>query len=298
MQGRQACVVGSERSVELCNSSSGVRPNWNLPNGRLALWRDWKAYSAAVFDRGDGVGLWRDSQHRLLVSLTQRPPMDVQVEGGPVRRLAPVPDAVSVCPADVTIRTVSGDSRYIQICWEPELYRTIAPGLPGPPQLEPIASQDPLLGQLARTLADEVRDRTADRLLADCLIAAVALRVVQRFAPGIPRERPDPSSARLRRAVDYIEAHLDRELTLAELAGVACLSPFHFSRCFKRAFGVGPHRYLTQRRVERAKEMVLRSGQSLAAVAQAVGFADQSHFTAAFRRETGTTPGRFREAAR
>ena len=86
------------------------------------------------------------------------------------------------------------------------------------------------------------------------------------------------------------------QLTLAELAGIACLSPFHFSRCFKRAVGVGPRRYLARRRVERARDMIRRTDEPLASIAQTLGFADQSHFTSVFRRETGETPARFRAA--
>jgi len=100
----------------------------------------------------------------------------------------------------------------------------------------------------------------------------------------------------LRRVLDYIEAHLARDLTLAELAEVACLSPSHFSRAFKQAVGTGPHRYTVQRRVERAKALLRHTENTLAGIAAATGFADQSHFTAAFRREVGLTPGRFRAA--
>ncbi len=111
-----------------------------------------------------------------------------------------------------------------------------------------------------------------------------------------PEPPPDPGRARLRRVFDYIEANLGRDLGLVELAEVACLSPFHFSRLFARAAGVGPQRYVLQRRVERAKALLRQGDVPLAAIAQELGFADQSHFTNAFRRETGETPGRFRSA--
>ena len=149
-----------------------------------------------------------------------------------------------------------------------------------------------------RTLAEEIRDGDVDRLLADSLIAALVMRVAQRFgAPPPPPRPPDLPRPRLRRVLDYIEAHLARDLTLAELAGVACLSPSHFSRAFKQAVGTGPHRYTVQRRVERAKVLLRGTGDGLAGIAAATGFADQSHFTAAFRREAGMTPGRFRAAS-
>jgi AraC family transcriptional regulator len=104
------------------------------------------------------------------------------------------------------------------------------------------------------------------------------------------------SRERLQRVCDYIEAHLDDRLTLADLAGVACLSPYHFSRSFKQSVGVGPQRYVMERRIERAKVLMRRTRQPLASIALEVGFADQSHLTAIFRREIGMTPGRFRAA--
>jgi AraC family transcriptional regulator len=85
-------------------------------------------------------------------------------------------------------------------------------------------------------------------------------------------------------------------LTLTDLAGVACLSPYHFSRSFKLAVGVGPQRYVRQRRLDRAKTLLRRTNQPLAWIAQEAGFADQSHLSSIFRREMGVTPGRFRAA--
>ena len=80
-------------------------------------------------------------------------------------------------------------------------------------------------------------------------------------------------------------------MTLADLASVACLSPYHFSRSFKQAVGVGPQRYVMQRRRERAKTLMRRTNEPLAEIAYRVGFTDQRHLTSSFRRETGLTLG-------
>lgn len=268
---------------------------WTLPGRQIVSWRSWDVSSAGAFDRGDGEGVWHSNQHRLVFSITPRPPMLLQLDNGPVTVLQQAPASVGVYPAGLCARTVGANSRYVQVCWKPELYRAIAPHLPSPPRIDFAFSEDPLLRQLARSLVEEIGQGTVDRLLADSLMAALAMRVAQRVAP--PPPEPDLPPPRLRRVLDYIEAHLDRELTLAELAGVACLSPCHLSRSFKQAIGTGPQRYTVRRRVERAKALLRGSDASLASIAAAVGFADQSHFTAAFRQETGLTPGRFRAAS-
>jgi AraC family transcriptional regulator len=95
---------------------------------------------------------------------------------------------------------------------------------------------------------------------------------------------------------DYVEAQPDQSLSLTTLAEIACLSPYHFSRSFKQAVGVGIQRYVMERRIERAKTLMRRTRQPLVSIALEVGFTDQRHLTAIFRRETGMTPGRFRVA--
>ena len=83
-------------------------------------------------------------------------------------------------------------------------------------------------------------------------------------------------------------------LSLTVLADIACLSPYHFSRSFKELAGVGPQRYVIQRRLERAKTLLRRTHEPLARIAHEAGFADQSHFNSMFRREIGVTPNQFR----
>jgi AraC family transcriptional regulator len=93
---------------------------------------------------------------------------------------------------------------------------------------------------------------------------------------------------------DYVEEHLDDNISLAKLAGLVRLSPFHFARAFKQSFELPPHRYLTLRRIERAKELLRQPDLSVTRVGLNVGFGDTSSFSAAFRRETGVTPTDFR----
>jgi AraC family transcriptional regulator len=88
----------------------------------------------------------------------------------------------------------------------------------------------------------------------------------------------------------YIEEHLDEQIPLSTLAGLVRLSPFYFCRAFKQSFGLPPHRYHTQRRIERAKALLAKPNPSVTKIGLTVGFSETSSFTAAFRKAMGLTP--------
>lgn len=97
----------------------------------------------------------------------------------------------------------------------------------------------------------------------------------------------------LRAIEEYIDAHLDRNIALADLARVAHLSEFHFARLFKQTTGLPPHQFVIHQRVERAKRLIAAGRHSLAQVASDVGFSDQSQLSRHFKRLVGVTPRRF-----
>lgn len=113
-----------------------------------------------------------------------------------------------------------------------------------------------------------------------------------------PHARGGLSPAVMRRVHEYVEAHLNDSIELVELSAIAGLSIFHFAREFKQSAGVTPHHYVMQRRVERAKGLLVDSGLSLSEIAFATGFSDQSHLTRHFRQMLGMTPGQFRRSLR
>ena len=92
------------------------------------------------------------------------------------------------------------------------------------------------------------------------------------------------------RAIDYINDNLSRKVTLTQIAEVAHVSPYHFARLFKTTTGLSPHQYVIQRRVERAKTLLADGDLTIAEVAQAVGFANRSHFAFHVRRLLGVSP--------
>src|SRR5262249_35747901 len=124
-----------------------------------------------------------------------------------------------------------------------------------------------------------------------------SIQTFLRFAPA-PQAHGGLSAGAMRRVREYMELHLDESIDLSMLAGIAGLSLHHFARQFKQSIGVTPHHYLTQKRVERAQEMLAQTDLSLSEIAYAAGFSDQSHLARHFRHMLGTTPREFRWSQR
>jgi AraC-like DNA-binding protein len=109
-----------------------------------------------------------------------------------------------------------------------------------------------------------------------------------------PRARGGLAGWQKRTVVDFIEEHLTENASLAKLAQLVQLSPYHFCRAFKQSFGVPPHRYHTSRRIERAKALLANPDNSVTSVGMTIGFSETSSFTAVFRKTTGMTPTDYR----
>jgi AraC family transcriptional regulator len=257
--------------------------------------------AVGFFHRHPGEVVWRSDYHRISYVLN-----DIcgtkQSDDGSVDDYRLRPGDIAFRPRNRKLWSDLSGGRFIQILQSRETYDNLVPELVrgGTVHLDPQdAFSDPLISQIAVTLANEIDGGFVDGILADALNTALAVQVTRRFGDRSALLR-EPSNGlsreRQKRVRDYIETHLNDRLTLTDLAGVACLSPYHFSRSFKQAVGVGPQRYVLQRRLERAKTLMRRTNLPLASIAQEAGFVDQSHLTSMFRRETGVTPGRYRAA--
>lgn len=99
-----------------------------------------------------------------------------------------------------------------------------------------------------------------------------------------------------RTVANYIEDHLAERIPLTVLAQLVRLSPYHFCRAFKQSFGVPPHRYHRNRRIEHAKTLFAKHASSVTDIGMTVGFSETSSFTAAFHKTTGLTPTAFRRS--
>lgn len=115
------------------------------------------------------------------------------------------------------------------------------------------------------------------------------LRHYSAFTQTITFENRSLAHAQLQQAIDYIHTHIDRDLSLVQIAEVINISPTYFASLFKRATGISPHQYVIQQRVERAKLLLTTTDLAIANVALQVGFSSQSHLTQHFKRLTGMT---------
>jgi AraC family transcriptional regulator len=159
---------------------------------------------------------------------------------------------------------------------------------------------DPVLRQTARKLEALIEaGPSGSRLYAEALGLVLAHELLRANSATVRAEPPMRGglAARQRRSVvQYIEENMSEQISLTELAGLAGLSVFHFSRAFKQSFGMPPHRYHTSRRIERAKMLLAKPYQSVTEIALDMGFSDTSSFTTAFRRLAGRTPTDYRRS--
>jgi AraC-like DNA-binding protein len=137
---------------------------------------------------------------------------------------------------------------------------------------------------------------TSNTLERECrLLDALQTFFSRHAAPGTQQLHAGREEAAVARAVEFLRAHTDRAVTLAELAAGANLDAYRLTRAFTRVLGMPPHAYHLQRRL-RAAQHRLAIGDAVLEVAHAGGFADQAHFTRLFKRLTGVSPGQYRAA--
>ncbi len=163
-------------------------------------------------------------------------------------------------------------------------------------------SRDLIMFGLAQALAgamEQPGEGTA--AFADSIALAFFAHIVRAYG-GVPAAGRHISgglaSWQLQRARDFMNANLARDPSISEIANECRLSSHYFARAFKQTTGIPPHRWLTQQRVQRAKELLQDPGQELADIALLCGFVDQSHFTRVFSRNEGHSPGRWRRLYR
>ena len=161
--------------------------------------------------------------------------------------------------------------------------------------LPQFATPDPFLHQIGVALKSALtKQSNTSRLYAETLINSLILHLLEHYCTTRSNLQESGSGQlpryKLKQVIDYIDADLDRDLSLKELATVVQMSPNYFSQLFKQTTGITPHQYVIRYRIERAKHLMQQNKLSLAEIATQVGFVDRSHLHRHFRRLVGVTP--------
>jgi AraC family transcriptional regulator len=160
---------------------------------------------------------------------------------------------------------------------------------------------DQFIEQIAERILEELEQETAaGRLLIETLALALSAHLVSKYSasgvrPKFPISADKPLlRPRLARVAEFVEAHIDKTFTVAEMASVACMSTGHFARSFRAATGVTPHAFVSGKRLDFVRQQLAANDRSIADIALAAGFSSQANFTRAFHKATGATPAQFR----
>jgi AraC family transcriptional regulator len=160
--------------------------------------------------------------------------------------------------------------------------------------------RDPVIEAITVNLAREAAGGSpAGRLYAESGCEFLAHHLIYRYSnlsPTPPRSMGGLSSRRLKLVLEYIEDTLGQSIKLRELAALAGVGARHFERAFRQSIGSSPHAYVMNRRLHRARDLLINQLElPIDQIALRLGFSSSSHFSSAFRRQTGLTPTDFRK---
>lgn len=173
-----------------------------------------------------------------------------------------------------------------------------------PEQLELVdnfGTPDAQLERMGLSLLLELEhEQCAAGIVVESLAIELTVHLLRRYSKAASVESPPrcgtctlPAS-KLRHVSEYLDNHLRDDLTLAEIAQVVGMSPYHFARRFKQSTGIAPHQYLIARRMARAKALLRETDLPIGEIAHRVGCSNQSHFSTLFHRAEAMTPRMFR----
>ena len=274
----------------------------------------WSGLSAALCTHGRGVTEYQDAESEagIFVAICPSNSLVTRLTGGVVDRTIAERGTIWLSPpgpkevlVDITAPLPQMLHMYLPARHFSAESLGIDVGYSAPESLRYQHSfQDPLVAEIAFAIVSEMRTQTAGgRLLAETLAVSLAARLVHSHSGLSPDKDLEQLSyqgldrRRLTRVREYIAANLEGDLTIAQLAKVACLSHFHFARAFKTAVGQSPHQYVSAQRLERAKEMLTRGDQPLLDIAIAEFlFPGQFHASLSprHRHDSGPIPARLR----
>lgn len=247
-----------------------------------------------------------EGEHTLFLSLAARPVHYFHSQDDKTHTGLYQPGEMLITPANTPLFTRwEGDEHCLQIRLTDEFVRNIARetvvGDCDLITLKPeFQTRNPQLESISTMLLNELQQGSlANRLYVDSLSNILVVHLLRQHAttrPHLPIYEGGLPARQLQQILDYIDAHLEQEIKLANLAQLLDMSQFHFSRLFKQSLGISPYQYLLQQRVERAKQLLKTTDRLITDIALTCGFSSHSHLSKQFKQLTGMTPRAYRSS--
>ena len=242
-------------------------------------------------------------QHDLTLCLTTRPHRIHQVIGK--QRYVGIYSKGDICitPAGTPGEyRAEGDDHFLQIQIEPEFLEKVAQQTGIDESLELIhkfRDRNPQVEQIIMMLYSELNQGSSlgSKLYIESLSNALAVNLLRDYSvkkTSLNLSSAGLSDSKLLLVTDYINDNIASEIKLSDLANLAGISQYHFSRLFKKSLGISPNKYVIKQRVERAKSLLKNPELSVTDIALSCGFNSHSHFGKYFRQFTGFTPKQYR----
>ena len=307
-----------ERDREISDAGLPLRPDWNAdgqrkyPRSKLLLSsadRGWMTLSAELRSHSAGRIVSIEQQNvEVVIALAATDGPVTRIGAGRQEQTRPDPGTVWLVPTGVgpeeiviskpmpkTLHLFLPIEQFDNLADQYNLSKSLVRSVQYVGGLN-----DDLIRQVGISVLNELSEQTAaSRMVAEMSSLMLATRLIQNYVDRdlIDRIAGGPARlehVRMRRVLDYIDQHLEDDISISELAQVAHLSEFHFARVFATTMGMPPQRYVSQRRLAAAKKMIGVGKLPLSEIAFRSGFSSQASFTRAFRRATNMTPGEFR----
>jgi AraC family transcriptional regulator len=242
--------------------------------------------------------------HHVFVPLSGSIIMELETENGTIRRGRRTVGDIGVTPAGLSYSAYWEDElEYVLVFLKQEFITRATSDFEANRNAQIVLAcgpPDPLIRSIGAALAAEIESgQPAGKIYAESLVNTLAVHLLRHYSTesvvpdlhfgGLPANK-------LRRVTDFIDANLESDLTLTEIADSVDLSQYHFARAFKQTTGLTPIQFLMQRRIELAKQLLSESDLPIVEISLQAGFKNQSHFTTLFRKFTMMTPKAYRNA--
>ncbi|MBC1236748.1 MULTISPECIES: helix-turn-helix domain-containing protein [Nostoc] len=240
-------------------------------------------------------------QHRIIVHHYPLPTPKLEWVGELSQSSQVIPGTITIIPANTQNGAYWGtEHSFIVLIFESDLFAQHigkSTDIDEVELLPTLSHPDPLIYSIGLALKAELESNgIGSRLYVDSLAIALTAHLLQHYSAqkrilsisesGLPKSK-------LREVIEYIHHHLGQDLTVAQLAAIAQVSPNYFSALFKQSTGLAPHQYVLRYRIARAKQLLREGELSIADISYHLGFSHQSHFSQHFKRLVGTSPKTF-----